>query len=59
VQGPRVGYPTRPPPAPRCRRNPSGNEFVVRLPAALENVEDIMLIGAPQGIEYDDTHTLP
>jgi hypothetical protein len=37
----------------------SGNQFVVRLPGALENVEDIRLIGAPQGVEYDDTHTLP
>jgi len=36
----------------------SGNEFVLRLPAAPENVEDVMLIGAPQGVEYDDTHTL-
>lgn len=36
----------------------SGNEFVLRLPAAPENVEDVMLIGAPHGVEYDDTHTL-
>jgi hypothetical protein len=36
----------------------SGNEFVLRLPAAPESVEDVMLIAAPQGVEYDDTHTL-
>jgi hypothetical protein len=36
----------------------SASEFVLRLPAALENVEDVMLIGSRQGVEYDDTHTL-
>jgi hypothetical protein len=36
----------------------SASEFVLRLPAAPENVEDVMLIGSPQGVEYDDTHTL-
>jgi hypothetical protein len=35
----------------------TGNEFVVRLPAPLSNLDDIALLGSPAGVLFGDTHS--